>query len=187
MFLTATLIWAVGFALFVASIYFAKPQQPNTKTDAIIVLTGGEKRIETGLSLFADNMAPDLFITGVYPSVKKKDIVKQWTGEKPLPVCCITLGHAATTTVQNAHEAQEWAEEHNIKSIRLVTSDFHINRAMIEFRNEMPDMDIIPHPFKQENATPDKLWFWIISLSEYNKTLIRWAQMMLSAPNTSHH
>ncbi len=168
------------------SIFLTTPQNTEQKTDAIIVLTGGEKRIESGLELFVNEMAPDLFITGVYPSVKKRDIVKKWTQDRPLPVCCITLGYEATTTVQNATETEKWLHEKNYKSIRLVTANFHMNRALIEFKHLMPDLEIIMHPIQQPNATPAEPWFWIVSLSEYNKTLIRWAGLILYPPMGKH-
>ena len=179
-------LWVLGYGLYVVSVLTKSVQSPDKKTDAIIVLTGGENRIHEGLKLFANEMAPELFITGVYPSVKKQNIVNNWSG-KPLPVCCITLGYEATTTVQNAAETKKWiAEQGNIKSIRLVTSDYHMNRALLEFKHSLKDIKIFSNPIIQQDAVPSKLWFWMITMEEYNKSIIRWVNFILTNPGTAH-
>ncbi|MEM7679866.1 MAG: YdcF family protein [Pseudomonadota bacterium] len=180
------LFWALGYGFYVGSVLTKSVQNPEKKTDAIIVLTGGENRIEEGLKLFANNMTKELFITGVHPSVKKREIVSKWT-DGPLPRCCVTLGYEATTTIQNAYETKDWLnKKQEIKTIRLVTSNYHMNRALLEFKHVLKDHKIFAHPTKQENAMPDKLWFWIITFKEYNKTLIRWISFMLHPPENLH-
>ena len=107
--LTLALLWAGGLALFITKIN--KDIPPTTDTvDAIIVLTGGQNRINTGLAFFAEGISKQLFITGVHPDTKLKDIKAKWTGKR-IPTCCITLGHEATTTVQNAKETQNGSLE----------------------------------------------------------------------------
>lgn len=180
-------LWTIGYGLFVGSIFLAHtPPPPYEKTQAIVVLTGGEHRIESGLELFTNGIADELFISGVFPSTTEDDIRQKWGGDTPLPACCITLGHKATTTFQNATETKEWLEEKDFHDIRLVTADFHMNRAMVEFRYRLPHVKIVPHPITQPNTTPDKTWFWMISFIEYNKTLIRWAGVILTPPKNEH-
>lgn len=179
--------WAIGCIAFFIAIFTRAPQAPAEKTEAIVVLTGGENRIEEGLKLFANERAPDLFISGVYPSVTKKDIVKKWADNGPLPVCCITLGHEATTTIQNAEETSKWLEDKNYKTIRLVTSDFHMSRAVMEFKHRMPELNVLIHPIEQNNATHNDLWFWIVSFEEYHKTLVRWVGFILTPPKNAMH
>ncbi|MCB1531446.1 MAG: YdcF family protein [Alphaproteobacteria bacterium] len=177
--LWAFVVWVAGLILFYAQIFLQKPQKTSVTSDAIVVLTGGKNRIEEGLSLFAQGKATHLFISGVHPDAAMRDITAKWSGETALPPCCITLGYEATTTHQNAQETKHWLEEKGYSSIRLVTSDFHMNRSLIEFREAMPDLKIIPHPVRQSDARPSDLWFWIVSFKEYNKTLVRWAMIAL--------
>lgn len=180
------LLLLLGYALYIGSTLIKSVQNPDQKTDAIIVLTGGENRIREGLKLFANQMAPELFITGVYPTVKKQEIIKNWNGG-PLPKCCITLGYEATTTVQNAAEVKKWiAEKDDIKSIRLVTSNYHMNRALLEFKQILKDVKIYAHPIVQDEATPSKLWFWMITIEEYSKSIVRWITFILTNPGTVH-
>ncbi len=178
--LRSIIIWAAGLALFILIILIIRPQDANKTTDAIIVLTGGGERIEQGLTLFASGKASHLFVSGVHPGVTVKDIENKWRSDVSLPPCCISIGDEARSTQQNAEETKIWLARHNYSSIRLVTANFHMNRSLIEFKNAMPEIEIIPHPIVQPDATPGKLWFWIISSIEYHKTLVRWASMIFS-------
>ena len=183
------MVWAIGLVLFITIILIISPQDTDKTTDAIIVLTGGGERIETGLQLFAAGKATHLFISGVHPGVTMKDIKSKWRNDVALPPCCLTLGYDARSTQQNAQETKAWIEENHYSSIRLVTADFHMNRSLIEFKHALPDIEIIPHPITQPDATPDKLWFWVISVIEYHKTLIRWGSLIFSpsASMTGHN
>ena len=167
------LIWLGGYVYFVMATLYAKPEQRNVKTDAIIVLTGGNFRIATGLKLFAEGLSTQLMITGVNEAVTEAEIRRLWKGKKTLPACCITLGHLAKTTRENANETKIWAHDKNLKSIRLVTSAYHMQRALQEFRLKMPEVKIFPHPVEKEDYAMDELKFWIITLSEYNKYILR--------------
>tara|TARA_R110001592_G_scaffold16881_15_gene71753 strand:+ start:11429 stop:12013 length:585 start_codon:yes stop_codon:yes gene_type:complete len=167
------IVWIGGYGAFLSNVHAIKPQDMVTKTDAIVVLTGGNFRISTGLSLFANGLAPELFITGVHNMVTQNEIIALWKGTPPLPECCITLGHQATTTYGNALEAKEWIEEHDIKSIRLVTSAYHMKRAMLEFQDMLKGTDIIVHPVEQTDYTEKDVLFWKITFDEYNKVIYR--------------
>ena len=67
--LLTLMAWIGGYGMFLSNIQTVVPQHPDIKTDAIVVLTGGNYRITTGLNLFAKEQAPKLFISGVHPSL----------------------------------------------------------------------------------------------------------------------
>ncbi len=177
--LLTVILWIGGYSAFLSNMQAVTPQTPNIKTDAIIVLTGGNYRITTGLNLFAKGLAPKLLITGVHKSVTEKDIRAMWKEDTKLPKCCITLGHEATTTYENALEAKKWIKENNIKSARLVTSIYHIKRATLEFKNKLKDTEIIIHPVEKHDYDMKDFIFWKITFDEYNKTLYRSAMIYL--------
>ncbi|MCK5373683.1 MAG: YdcF family protein [Alphaproteobacteria bacterium] len=162
-----------------------KPANPVGKTDAIIVLTGGHLRIGKGLELYANEMAPQLFISGVHNLVTDEDIKAMWHGEKPLPECCITLGRDAATTIGNAQEVNKWIETNNIKTIRLVTSAYHMPRAMLEFTSilDKEDVGIIINPITQSQDLHNTrlLKYLNLTFDEYNKVLFRLAFLTLYA------
>lgn len=177
-FIFILLIWAAGFAVFVGSSLMLKPQAPQQNTDAIIVLTGGDGRIETGLRLFAEGRAPELFISGVHPSVTLANMSAVLKSDRILPACCITLGYQAVSTQQNAQETSAWAKEKGIRSLRLVTSNYHTHRAVLEFRAALPEVTILIQPVAQEGLTPQHRYFWIVMLSEYHKAVFRFVTLL---------
>ncbi len=167
------LVWASGFAVFTALSLYQRSGERQA-TDAIVVLTGGDMRIESGLQLLASKYAPVLFISGVHADVTVADIQKMWKWDPPLPGCCIELGHKAHSTIENAQETHDWAEEKKIKSLRLVTSNYHMNRALMEFRRAMPKTIIVPNPVTQPNLPMNGARFWRLMLLEYHKTIFRY-------------
>jgi uncharacterized SAM-binding protein YcdF (DUF218 family) len=172
-------VWILGFAAFSLFAILAPPQQPQTTTDSIIVLTGGNNRIQEGLSLFAHKKAPNLFISGVHKDVTKLEILLLWTGKEELPPCCVTLGYQATSTESNAVETRDWVEEKKIKTIRLVTGNYHMARALLELHHMLPGVKIYMHPVEQPELRLDTKRFWILLLVEYHKSLYRSFQLLL--------
>lgn len=174
--------WSLGFAVFSMNALNQAPQATDTKTGAIIALTGGNYRIATGMELLARGQAPELFISGIYEHVTMDHVMESWPSDLiPAPDCCIILGRKARTTTENAAEAKEWIEENNIQSIRLVTSKYHMMRALQEFRAALPAMQIIPHPVTKIDYTSHDKKFWELAFSEYHKYLYRKAQLFLNA------
>ncbi|WP_435641944.1 YdcF family protein [Micavibrio aeruginosavorus] len=169
-------LWISGYLLFLASVSLTRPHDPDRATDAIIVLTGGQNRIHTGLELLEQGKAEYLFISGVNPDVSIMQIVRQWKPDiTPIP-CCIVLGHAAANTEENAHESSQWVRGMNIHSVRLVTSTYHLPRAWLEFNHALPRHEILAHPIKSPVLEDGSRDFLKLGFSEYNKTLMTWVR-----------
>ena len=171
-FLTLFIIWAGGLLWFATNITYSGSPDMEAPANAIIVLTGGTKRVQTGVALLKETSTTDLFISGVNPDVTEKDILPKEDGS----LCCITLGYKASNTRENAEEVAKWIDTKDIKTIRLVTSNYHMIRAMLEFQKLMPDLKVIAHPVTPENFNMWDSKFWPITFSEYNKTLLIWLQ-----------
>jgi len=168
-------LWTGGAAFFIGHILSLKPPPATLHTDAIVVLTGGSKRINTGFDLMRDNTANKMLITGVDSRVTIEKLTSLWNPGEGAP-CCVTLDHDARNTRENALMAAKWANEtNNIKSIRLITTDYHIPRAMVEFHYALPGVALYPHPVASHNKI-----FWPLVLQEYNKTLIAWFWLWLT-------
>lgn len=183
-------LWAVGFLFFVQMV----PKQVGdtwTTTDGIVVLTGGTKRLNTGLSLLSDHKAQKLLISGVYRGVDLKEILAlSQTSPKELE-CCIDIGHEADNTQGNARETLLWVQKRGFKSIRLVTANYHMPRSMLEFSHLMPEIDIIPHPVFPKRVRVDEWWRWpgtaSLLIGEYNKyILVRGRQEIMPAVEVSY-
>lgn len=136
-------LWGGGFVFFITTIP-DEISDKTTPTDGVVVLTGGEGRIAVGFDLMQRGLAKKLFISGVNPKVTlsalKKEQQVAGTGINA------ALGFDARNTAGNAREAALWAREEKLKSIRLVTADYHMRRSMVEFQYFLPDVAFIAHP-----------------------------------------
>ncbi len=154
-----------------------------TKTDAIVVLTGGSGRIETGLELLQSGLATKLFVSGAGGRTQVDDLVPGATPPPPEVAAAIALGREAEDTPGNALETATWAARGNVTSIRLVTAAYHMRRSMLEMSKAMPHMTIVPHPVFP-SAVKSDWWRWPGTASliarEYTKFIISWLRIALS-------
>jgi uncharacterized SAM-binding protein YcdF (DUF218 family) len=127
------LIYGLGFILFAFTL--GNPAPPDAPaTDAAIVLTGGPGRIQHAVDVVKQHEAKRLLVAGVDPSVTKPDLARRIPGSGPWLACCIDLGSESVDTRSNAEEAGRWLARHKYKSVRLITSDWHMRRARYEFQ-----------------------------------------------------
>ena len=168
-------IWICGFIWFCNQI----PRQiidPLTKTDAIVVLTGGADRLRTGIDLLTNHRSRALFISGVAPRIEIRQVLHP-LGETMKDIsCCIELGHQASDTAGNAAETARWMESHGFVSLRLVTANYHMPRSLAEFRRMMPNVKLVSHPVFPPSVRMHSWWQWpgttILLASEFNKYLL---------------
>ncbi len=169
--LSITTLWLLGLTGFSLAVSFMGNAQDTRKTDALVVLTGGEKRVQTGFELLDAGYAKKLFISGVNPNTGLSAIMRMAATSEKDYSCCITLGHEADNTIENAAETAKWAKENDIHSLRLITATYHIPRAYLEFNKAMPDIEIILHPVHPESFDILKERGWHLVLDEYTKSL----------------
>lgn len=150
--LTGGLFWfAEQTRLFV-------PTLADRPLDAIVVLTGGTNRISTGFELLEQKQAGKLFISGVYRGVEVSELLKSWRASDQDLSCCITLGYEAANTRENAKEVASWISGSGIRSLYLVTSNYHMLRALSELHEIAPGVDIRPYPVSPAGADLDAWW-----------------------------
>lgn len=159
------LIWLFGFLWFAVAL--PPPVPLDVRTDAIIVLTGSQGRIEHALDVLKAESAPRLLVSGVDREVKPGEFAAEFGVPDPLMQCCVTLGYQAYDTQSNATEAAEWVSEHKAKSVRLVTADWHMRRAAHELSRELP-----PGVTLVRDAVPTQPSLGALIL-EYHKLLAR--------------
>jgi len=164
--------WLLGFLWFMLAL---PGPLGNWRTDAIVVPTGGQGRIDRGIELLKRGQARRLLVTGVGPGVRPVDLAREYKTSPRLFACCIDLGGEAVDTRSNAQETADWVRDHGYRSVRLVTSDWHLRRARLELTAELgPDVEVLGDGVP---GTPKML----LLLSEYHKFLVRrlalWAGM----------
>lgn len=161
---TLALAWALGFALFMLVLPDPLDDHP---TDAIVVPTGAAGRIDRGIDLLEAHEAKRLLISGVAPTVRPIDLALEYHAPPALFACCIDLGRQAVDTRSNAEETARWVRAHHYRSVRLVTSDWHMARARMELGNALDDDVVIERDGVKGEPNLRLL------LAEYNKLLLR--------------
>jgi uncharacterized SAM-binding protein YcdF (DUF218 family) len=157
-------MFAGGLVRFVQLIPTAVAD-PDRVTDAIVVLTGGSLRIESGVQLLSAGKAQKLFVTGVHQGVDVSQLLRA-SGEEPeRAACCIVLGHEAESTFGNAQETAAFVRDNNVHSLRLVTASYHMPRSLLEFARALPGVAIVPNPVFPEALRGSNWWLKPASLS----------------------
>ena len=138
----------------------------------MVVLTGGSNRIKQTLNLFLfnHNENHNLLISGAGTGFSKKTLlklIKNTPENLKILNCCITVENQSTDTYSNAIESYKWIKKNNFKSITLITSDYHMPRALMEFKQKLNDIRIAPLSLKSE--TSDQVSNFKVNLFEYLK------------------
>ncbi|MFD2264026.1 YdcF family protein [Lacibacterium aquatile] len=171
-----------GLVWFAATLATEETADRRT-TDAIVVLTGGSLRVQAGFQLLEAGLARQLLVSGVNREVERNELLAFAPLRKDLMTCCVTLGYAAGDTIGNASETAAWAMAHDVHSLRLVTANYHMPRAILELKRSLPDADILPYPvfpaaFDLRRPT---LAATALLFSEYNKLLGAWGRHLLAS------
>lgn len=133
---SVVMLWALGFLWFAVAL---PGPAGDIHSDAVIVPTGGAGRIERGLEILRDRQAEAMLVTGVDPEVKPREFAAQFDVPADLMDCCVALGFAAVDTRSNASETARWVDAREVRSLRLVTTDWHMRRAAGELARTLPD------------------------------------------------
>ena len=182
-------LWVPGFVWFAASVP-DRVEDTTTPADAIVVLTGGSERLQTGLDLLRKGAADRLFVSGVWPGTTRKDLLQHVgvaddsdLGRK------VDLGHIAANTVGNAWETAIQIQEQGWTSVRLVTANYHMRRSLLELRMAAPHVIIVPHPVFPSSVMLEGWWQYpgtaALLATEYTKYLLAHVRLFLPDPQVS--
>ncbi|HEX8620417.1 MAG TPA: YdcF family protein [Allosphingosinicella sp.] len=158
------LLYILGYALF--AVLLPRPADEHP-TDAIVVLTGGAKRIERGLALMEKKLAKRMLVSGVARTVRPGELAAEYQANEALFRCCVDLGREAVDTRSNAEEVARWMERHKFRSMRLVTTDWHMPRARFELSRRLGGGVAVVGDAVESNPSFAQLF------TEYNKYLLR--------------
>ncbi len=164
-----------GFVVFVGTVH-RDVSPAATSADGIVVLTGGRSRLEAAVQLLIDGRGDRLLISGVNSDVSSETLRKTLGLDEGQFACCVDLDHAALDTIGNAQGSAVWVKANGFDSLIVVTNDYHMPRALLEFRRAMPEVDFIAWPVANgisDAGDPVKqLDRYRVLLSEYVKFLV---------------
>lgn len=156
------IMWSVALVWFVNTMPAPSPAL-GEKTEALVVLTGGQERVERGFAALAEGAAPVLFISGVGDGVTVRELLAEHASA---PVrraiekrgAEVVLDHVARSTVSNADEAAEFLRKRGIRHIRLITANYHMKRSLREFHTACPEVKIVADPVSPQGFRRDEWW-----------------------------
>ena len=132
--------------------------KPARNADGIVVLTGGSSRVSDAMELLAAGYGKRLLISGVHPTNAVSDISRSLPDNQSLLGCCVDLDRSAVNTRSNAAETRRWAHERGFKSLIVVTSNYHMPRAIVELSHAMPDIALIPFAVVGDKWRDEPWW-----------------------------
>lgn len=172
--LALALVWLGGFVWYANELPREAPDE-GTRTDAIVVLTGGSDRLDVGLDLLAAGLAKKLFISGVGVGASREDLLRLSRRAPELFECCVVLGKEAIDTFGNAIETARWMRSEGFASLRVVTAGYHMPRSLVELRRALPDAVLVANPVFPAHVKLDEWWRWQgttrLLAAEFNKYL----------------
>ncbi len=151
----AVLGYGLGFVLFVSNLPSAPAQLP--RADGIVALTGGGERLDAAVALLENGVGKRLLISGVSQETSKETLARMSGGGARF-ACCADIGYAAEDTHGNATETANWARGNHFDSLVIVTSRYHMPRAMQEFSTVLPDVSLIAYPVNQTGIDLGGWW-----------------------------
>jgi len=167
-------LFFIGFAVFASGID-REPRETVRSADGITVLTGGADRIDQAMKLLAQGKAKRVLITGVYRATTKEELKQLASQGDQYFACCVDIDKEARNTIDNATETSEWVAQQHFHSVIVVTSNYHMPRALAELGRAMPDVGLIAYPVIDKNVHLDRWWTYPgttkLLMSEYLKYL----------------
>ncbi len=158
---------AIVLAVFISSLqHFVLhlpiiPGEKPKNIDGIVVITGGQQRLDAGLSLLTGGTASKLLVSGVGEGVSKTILANELNFnpvQKSFMTCCVELEFVASDTRGNAYAARQWAQTNKFSSLYLVTANYHMPRAKLVFQQEMPNIALSYWPVNPDDLDLDGWW-----------------------------
>src|SRR3984957_9621629 len=176
---------AIGFLWFVGSVADDEVRLVG-KADGIVALTGGASRLSDAVDLLASGRGRRLLISGVSPTTNVGDLMRRVPDHQRWFGCCIDLDYSAINTIGNAVETRRWALGHGFRSLIVVTSSYHMPRAMLELSHQLPGVTLIPYPVVTQQRRAEPWWSHPASAKilvlEYFKYIVATARIGFDAP-----
>ena len=176
---------AAGF-LYYVSLLPNEEVVIERRADGIVALTGGAERIGDAVELLATGRGKRLLITGVNRQTRPEELSRLLPHYERVFTCCVDIDHSAVNTIGNAVETRRWMRERGFRSLVVVTSSYHMPRAMAELAHQLPDVALTAYPVITDRQKTEPWWSNATTakllLSEYVKYLCALVRMRFDPP-----
>jgi uncharacterized SAM-binding protein YcdF (DUF218 family) len=153
------LIWTIGLFAFAERVRGFTPAPEPARADAIVALTGpAAERVNAAVRLLEQDKGQRVLISGVNREVRRQELRALTPGSNRLFNCCVDLGFEAEDTIGNAQEIAAWADAKGYDSLIVVTSDYHMPRALTEIRAAAPGIELTPYAVETPSLDNSRWW-----------------------------
>ena len=153
------LIWTIGLFAFADRVRGFTPAPEPARADAIVALTGpSAERVNASIRLLEQDKGERVLISGVNREVRRQELRALTPGSNRLFNCCVDLGFEAEDTIGNAQEIAAWADAKGYDSLIVVTSDYHMPRALTEIRAASPGVELTPYAVETPSLDNSRWW-----------------------------
>lgn len=187
-------IWFAGLMAFADRVERMTPPVEPGRADGIVVLTGAsDERINASLRLLSAGRGERLLVSGVNRQVQRSELRAVTAGSSRLFDCCVDLGFDAEDTLGNAQEIAAWSQAKGYDHLIVVTSDYHMARAMLEIRGQMRGAELVPYAVATPSLNADSWWRsqvgvrrMVLEYCKYLAVLVREAAARLFSSETEN-
>ena len=131
---------------------------PVRPAEAIVVFAGGmgesgnagegyQERVKHAVDLYRSGAATRLLLVSGYTFVfPEAEVMQDLAVAQGIPASAILTEKGGTNTFEHVQYVRGILEAHGLKRILLVSSPYHMRRAIWTFRKVAPEIDVIPSP-----------------------------------------
>ena len=178
------ILWFIGLFNYKEKIVTLRKSSFVQATN-IVILTGGSNRIKGGLKIINNFNKSDLnniklLISGTGKGFTKLSVNKMLSKKNDFYSfikCCVELDSKSKNTYSNAIQTKKWVEKNNINQFILITSNYHMPRALLELKNQMPNIKIFGYPI---NPSKHEIKNWIYSFETFSLVFIEYSKFQLA-------
>ena len=134
---------------------------PPVPADAIVVFAGGvgesgqagggyQERVQTAVRLYQSGFASHLiFESGFVFAFREAEIMRDLAVSLGVPPSDIVIETKGANTYDDVVRVHALLQEHRWRKILLVSSPYHMRRAVLTWKKQAPDVDVVPSPVPQ--------------------------------------
>ena len=150
------LLIGLGFVWFVRHVP-AEEVSLTRNAEGIVALTGGASRIADAIELLASGRGKRLLISGAYRATNSNEISRLNPEFERWVRFCVDFDRSLNT-LGNAIETKRWAQSRGFRSLIVVTSNYHMPRALAEIAHQLPDVALVPFPVVTDRQRAERWW-----------------------------